>query len=521
MRYEVTGVNDAPRVVDPQDPEQTQPDMARVIPIQNGEDNRLSDPVDVGALFVDDDGDVLTYAAEGLPPGLIIDPISGIITGTPNGDASQGGPNGDGLYTAVITAQDPFGETAETSVIYAVSNPSPVAENDNFVTPEDTLFSQNILDNDSDPDGDSLTIDVAALPDGTLIEFDVPLDVPEGQVTLSADGNLVFEPARNFNGVFAFGYTVTDSDGGTNAASVTIDVTPVIDEPVLDRPREAENGNLIVTGIGEPGAVITVTFPDGSTDTVTVEANGVFMAISQTPQPSGDIFAVQRDVFGNAAGQAVESFVAGLVFFVEPETVDIKSKALLSVFDTPASGADPYQWMNAAAPDLKIWFAENTLTAGDIGGARYGDANFRGGMVAVHIPDMDHDCAYIVVEAIAGDHDITVQLGSSLQHFCDTGVQSWAVDQKNGQALPTWAVMQDHMIYIDRPLDQTVLDIDIRAVLDNGQTVQIPVQIDLRTGTVIQTGDMVMRGALLSETLTNEARSIKLGDTALIRALVG
>nr|WP_080605938.1 Ig domain-containing protein [Bordetella bronchiseptica] len=46
----------------------------------------------------------LTFTADGLPPGLSLDPDTGIISGTLDNSASQGGNNG--VYTVEITATD-------------------------------------------------------------------------------------------------------------------------------------------------------------------------------------------------------------------------------------------------------------------------------------------------------------------------------------------------------------------------------------------------------------------------------
>jgi len=52
------------------------------------------------------------------------------------------------------------------------------------------------------PDGDTLVIDAAALPDGTIIPVGIPTDIPQGTLTVLADGTVTLEPARD-----VFGWT--------------------------------------------------------------------------------------------------------------------------------------------------------------------------------------------------------------------------------------------------------------------------------------------------------------------------
>ncbi len=51
-----------------------------------------------------DSGDVLSFTASGLPPGLMINPITGVISGTP-----AGGSSADGPYTVIVQVDDGHG----------------------------------------------------------------------------------------------------------------------------------------------------------------------------------------------------------------------------------------------------------------------------------------------------------------------------------------------------------------------------------------------------------------------------
>ena len=78
-----------------------------------------------------------------------------------------------------------------------------------------------VLANDSDIDGDALTV---TLVDGP----------PNGTVTLGADGSFEYTPAADFNGADSFTYTACDPAPLCDTATVTITVTPVNDPPIAD-----------------------------------------------------------------------------------------------------------------------------------------------------------------------------------------------------------------------------------------------------------------------------------------------
>ena len=117
--------------------------------------------VDVSGNFSDpDSSDTLSFSATGLPPGLSIDPGYRGDRGTIDSSASTGGP-----YTVTVTADDGHGQpnsSQSDSFTWTVGNPAPVATDDTDSTDEDTAISRDaasgVLPNDSDPDGDTLTV---------------------------------------------------------------------------------------------------------------------------------------------------------------------------------------------------------------------------------------------------------------------------------------------------------------------------------------------------------------------------
>ncbi len=219
----------------------------------------------VAPFFSDLDGDTLTYSASGLPTGLAIDPITGVVSGTIDRNASQ--VNG-GVYTITITASDGNGGTVSRTFTGNVTNPAPTATNDSAATAEDTpIPAINVLGNDSDPDADPLTVTAASAPNGT--------------VTINPDGTLRYVPNANFNGTDTITYTISDGNGGTSNAAVTVTVTPVNDTPValndnattnedqpvtlnpLSNDSDVDGDDLTITAATSPNGLVVVN-PDGT-----------------------------------------------------------------------------------------------------------------------------------------------------------------------------------------------------------------------------------------------------------------
>lgn len=119
-----------------------------------------------------------------------------------------------------------------TITIIPVNDP-PVAQADIFSTLQDTPVNVNVLANDSDQDGDTLTITQI---NGTAISVGGSISVTNGQVLLNANKTLTFTPNSGITGSQTFSYTISDGHGGTAVANVSITVvatggsvaTPVI-----------------------------------------------------------------------------------------------------------------------------------------------------------------------------------------------------------------------------------------------------------------------------------------------------
>lgn len=175
----------------------------------------------------------------------------------------------------------------------AGSNANPDAVNDNFAVFEDSGPNAfNVLANDTDSDGDTLT--VSAVTQGA-----------HGSVVINGDNTVSYTPAANYFGADSFTYTASDGNGGTDTATVSVSVSNVNDPPVAvnDAASVSEDSAANVIGVlandadadGDTLAVVSVT--QGANGTVT--NNGA--NVSYTPAP--DFFGADSFSYTVADGQ--------------------------------------------------------------------------------------------------------------------------------------------------------------------------------------------------------------------------
>jgi VCBS repeat-containing protein len=134
------------------------------------------------------------------------------------------------------TASDVAPGTGELPAI----NNAPLAVADSFTVLEDGSVSGNLLANDSDADGDALSVTGVSLSLLPFISFPlgVPVNIPlVGTLQVSANGDFSFTPRPNYSGpVPSFTYTVSDGSS-SSSATFSIDITPVNDAPVNAVPQ--------------------------------------------------------------------------------------------------------------------------------------------------------------------------------------------------------------------------------------------------------------------------------------------
>jgi uncharacterized repeat protein (TIGR01451 family) len=123
--------------------------------------------------------------------------------------------------TASVTSTEVTTPT-EGSTRLSVQNAPPQADDDPLAVQEDSIDNAlDVLDGDSDANGDVLSVDAVGATD-------------QGGTALNGGTVVTYTPAADFFGSEVFTYTVTDGNGGYATATVTVTVQNENDPPTAD-----------------------------------------------------------------------------------------------------------------------------------------------------------------------------------------------------------------------------------------------------------------------------------------------
>ena len=182
-------------------------------------------------------------------------------------------------------------DTANISIVVTEEPPinqPPVANNDTTTTNGNEPITLNILNNDSDPDGNITAIDLDPETPGNQNE----VTTPQGTFSVDPSGNLTFTPASDFTGTATLPYTIFDNSGETDTANISIVVT---EEPAVNEPPIA-NDDTKVTGQNIPVTLNILnndSDPDGSITAIDLNPNEP--GLQNTYSDGQGIFSVDND----------------------------------------------------------------------------------------------------------------------------------------------------------------------------------------------------------------------------------
>ncbi|MEH6790810.1 putative Ig domain-containing protein [Parasphingorhabdus sp.] len=205
------------------DPVNDAPVLANAIADQSSDEDAAFSFVVPANAFSDIDGDTLSFTTslgndDPLPAWLSFTAATRTFAGTPPQEFN-------GSLDVKVTASDSeFSASDQFTLTIDPVNDAPEGVDDSYNTDEDAALTVNaltgVLANDSDSDGDSLTVALVS-------------DVTSGALVLNADGSFAYTPDPDFNGSDSFTYEVSDGNITTGPVTVSLTIAPVNDAPVL------------------------------------------------------------------------------------------------------------------------------------------------------------------------------------------------------------------------------------------------------------------------------------------------
>ena len=332
--------------------------------------------ISVLANDLDPDGDTVRIVAAGDGSnGQTTVNANGTITYTPDADF-----NGADSFTYTISDGNGGRDTATVEVNVAPVNDAPDAQDDTFTTTESEFVAGDLLANDSDQDGDALTI----------IEFDgQPLGAGVtltsaggriGQAIAAPDGtlNFAFDPDGGFEDLGAgetdtvsVSYTVSDGNGATDTAQATVTIVGENDPPIAEddvitmAEDEIGTDNLLENDFdpdGDPIVVIAFDSPDLDPGETPVVGQPAFVI---TPDQRGGNLTVNQDgtltfepLFGFDELNAGETVQISVSYVIQEEGGDGATDTADVTIVVEGVGANVAPFI----PEPVVFFAEEEQT---------------------------------------------------------------------------------------------------------------------------------------------------------------
>lgn len=260
----------------------------------------------------DADGDVLsvTGVTQGANGSVVIDAVTNNPIYTPNAGFA-----GTDVFTYTIS--DGNGGTATGTVtVTVIGNRPPAAVADSVTTGVDTVRVipvATLLANDTDPDGDTLSIvSVQAATQGT--------------VSL-AGGNVIFTPAAGYEGSASFTYTIQDPEGESSTATVSVAVGSA------QAPSVVVQKALVVIAHGTGG--VSTKFP---ITTALVDTDGSeSLSVKVSNVPTGINFSAGVNL-GGGVWQFTEAELSNLMISLPGSYTTNATNLTVQVISTEVNG---------------------------------------------------------------------------------------------------------------------------------------------------------------------------------------
>jgi Bacterial Ig domain/Putative Ig domain len=150
------------------------------------------------------------------------------ITATAINDSAPEGYHPATVTATAASADATYQGLTNDTAFNIVDDDAPNAVPDELMTDEDVSGTVDVLANDIDAQGGTLTVTSVTQP-------------AHGSVVVNPDGTVSYTPVANWSGVDNFSYSIANGTGGHDTGTVTVTVTPVNDPPSVTNPGPQTN----------------------------------------------------------------------------------------------------------------------------------------------------------------------------------------------------------------------------------------------------------------------------------------
>ncbi len=274
--------------------------------------------------------------------------------------------SGEDFFVYQVTDGQGGAAQARVAMRIDIPNSAPIARNDSYQSLEDeTLIvsaASGVLANDSDPDGDTISLETELLS-----------TVQNGQLILAPDGSFSYIPQQDFFGTDSFSYQIRDEEGLVGEASVVLTVAAQNDPPMVQDADYSTRANLPLS-VAAPGllayaldvddqelSLVTQAASAPAKGSVSLAADGSFTYIANPDASGTDSFAFSVVDASGASGTG--TVVINLLSDgVAPELDD----ATLQVSDNNPDGYQLTQ-LFAVDPDTNEFLVFSIVSGNELG----------------------------------------------------------------------------------------------------------------------------------------------------------
>jgi hypothetical protein len=233
--------------------------------------------------------------------------------------------------------------TSSGDKITAIAPAAPDAKDDTATTHEDTQVVIPVLANDTDADGDKLTITSVHLDAGA-----------HGTVAIAPDGqSIIYTPDKDYAGLnvdpasvdATFEYCVSDGHGGEDSATVNVHIIPVADQPTI-------TFDVLPPDANDPINVIRLKVTAAQSD---ADGSEFIHHISFGNLPPGVTLITDGDLSSVGQPDSVVEFVQ----LVLPTGQDVNFDLNVTAFAQEEGNGDPDQASVTTAKHIEVDFNHN------------------------------------------------------------------------------------------------------------------------------------------------------------------